>query len=72
MTVRLARQEDFKKALSDKAKLEKQKNELMVLFRKQLKLIDVLKRQKVHLQAAQMLNFTEKEFLKAVDIHSSG
>ena len=65
-------QEDFKKALSDKAKLEKQKNELMVLFRKQLKLIDVLKRQKVHLQAAQMLNFTEKEFLKAVDIHSSG
>ena len=65
-------QEDYKKALSDKAKLEKQKNELMVLFRKQLKLIDVLKRQKVHLQAAQMLNFTEKEFLKAVDIHSSG
>ena len=65
-------QEDFKKALSHKAKLEKQKNELMVLFRKQLKLIDVLKRQKVHLQAAQMLNFTEKEFLKAVDIHSSG
>ena len=56
----MARQEDFKKALSDKAKLEKQKNELMVLFRKQLKLIDVLKRQKVHLQAAKMLNFTSR------------
>lgn len=35
-------------------KLEKQRNELLNGFRKQMKLIEILKRQRIHLEAAQM------------------
>merc|ERR1712025_880633 len=37
--------------------LIKHKNELLAAFRKQLKLIDILKKQRVHLEAAKVLQF---------------
>jgi chromosome segregation ATPase len=43
-------------------KMEKQKNDLYVAFKKSLKLCSILKRQKIHLENARLLNFTEDEF----------
>ncbi len=60
--------DDHLRLVSEKTKLEKQKNELLSVFKKQSKLVDVLKRQKVHLEAAAALKFTEDEFLKTLEI----
>jgi len=64
-------QQDEKKRLdslmAENRKLEKQKSDLIQGFRKQARLIDVLKRQKMHLEAAKMLQFTEEEFVKALE-----
>ena len=49
-------------------RLERQKNDLMAAFKKQIKLIDLLKRQKLHLEAAQSLSFTEAEFAKILSL----
>ena len=43
-------------------KIEKQKNEIYAAFKKSLKLCSILKRQKIHLENARLLNFTEEEF----------
>ena len=47
--------------------LEKQRNELLHGFKKQMELIDVLKRQKLHLEAAHVLKYTEEEFMQTLD-----
>ena len=55
------------KLVSEVRKLEKQKAELLRAFKQQMRLIDVLKKQRVHMEAAQLLNFTEQEFRKALE-----
>ncbi|XP_029354279.1 testis-expressed protein 9 [Echeneis naucrates] len=53
--------------LAENKMLKKQKAELIVGFKKQLKLIDILKKQKMHFEAAKLLSFKEEEFMKALD-----
>ena len=40
--------------------------ELLSAFRKQAKLVEVLKRQRVHMEAAKTLEFVERDFLEAL------
>ncbi|KAJ1513044.1 Golgin sub A member 2 [Coelomomyces lativittatus] len=48
-------------------RLEKQKAQLILGFKKQGALIDVLRKQKLHLEAIKLLSFTEEEFSKLLD-----
>lgn len=47
--------------------LAHQRDNVIIGFKKQMKLISLLKRQKVHLEASRLLDFTEKEFMGALD-----
>ncbi|ORX41961.1 hypothetical protein BCR36DRAFT_169181 [Piromyces finnis] len=53
--------------LMDNKQLEKQKAEILLAMKKQMQLINVLKKQKIHIEAAKLLQFTEEEFLKALN-----
>jgi hypothetical protein len=59
---------DMEKVVEDNRKLERQRNELLLAFKKQMKLIDVLKRQKMHVESAKLLAFTEDEFVKTLEL----
>ncbi len=53
--------------VSENKRLQKQKTELIQAFKKQLKLIDILKKMKMHLEAARILQFSEEEFINALE-----
>ena len=59
---------DMEKLVDDNRKLERQRNELMAAFKKQMKLIEILKRQKMHIESAKLLAFTEDEFIKVLEL----
>lgn len=59
---------DLEKLVEDNRKLERQRNELLQAFKKQMKLIDVLKRQKMHIESAKLLAFSEDEFVKTLEL----
>ena len=55
---------DLKKKVVD---AEKRNKDLLHGFKLQMQLIDILKRQKVHIEASRLLDFTEKEFQSVLD-----
>ena len=57
---------DAKRLAADVARLERQKGQLLLAFRKQARLVDVLRRQKAHLEAARSLALTEEEFARVL------
>jgi len=60
---------DNERLTAEAAALRGQRADLLQAFRKQAKLIDVLKRQKMHLEAARLLAFTEEEFTKTLELN---
>ncbi|KAJ3145958.1 Golgin sub A member 2 [Geranomyces michiganensis] len=57
----------LEKLLQDHRRVHKQKAELLVAFKKQLQLVDVLKRQKIHLESAKLLEIAEQDFVRALN-----
>jgi len=61
-TAQQIKDKENEKLIQENKKLEKQKNDLYAAFKKSLKLCSILKKQKVHLENARLLSFTEEEF----------
>jgi len=57
----------IERLIMDNKQLEKQKTEILLAMKKQMQLIDVLKKQKMHIEAAKLLQFSEEEFVKALN-----
>ena len=61
-TAQQIKDKENERLIQENKKLEKQKNDLYAAFKKSLKLCSILKKQKVHLENARLLAFTEEEF----------
>lgn len=57
---------EYTRLVAENKKLDRQKSELLAAFKKQGKLINVLKKQKIHVETARLLQFTEEEFVAAL------
>lgn len=60
-------QQEITRLRTELKRAEKQRQDFVTAFKKQMQLIDVLKRQKLHLEASRVLNFTEEEFMRCLD-----
>ena len=60
-------QKEIEKLRMDNKRLERLRSDTMTVMKKQQKLIGILKRQILHIEAAKLLSFTEEEFVKALD-----
>jgi hypothetical protein len=49
-------------------RLELQRDELVLVVKKQMKLMDILKQQALHAKAATLLDITEKDFVKELNL----
>lgn len=58
---------EIDKLRSENKRHERMRNDTLAVMKKQQKLIGVLKRQVLHIEAAKLLSFTEEEFVKALD-----
>ena len=58
---------EIEKLKMDNKRLERLRNDTLAVMKKQQKLIGILKRQILHIEAAKLLSFTEDEFVKALD-----
>ncbi len=47
---------------------ERQRADLLQAFRKQMRLVELLKRQRAHVEAARMLAFSEENFARALEL----
>lgn len=47
--------------------LEQQRRDMITAFKKQMKLVDILKRQKLCIEAAKVLSIAEEEFMKVIN-----
>jgi hypothetical protein len=56
----------FDSLFIENQRLVKQKSDLLLAFKKQMQLIEVLKKQKMHLESVGLLGFTEEEFIKLI------
>ena len=60
-------QREAEKLQMENKRLERLRYDTLAVMKKQQKLIGILKRQILHIEAAKLLSFTEDEFVKALD-----
>eukprot|EP00760_Papus_ankaliazontas_P024894 PhM_4_TR2437/c1_g1_i1/m.50802 len=55
-------------AAAENRRLQQQRTDLLHVIKKQAKLIDILKRQKMHVEATKVLQLAEEDFLRTLEV----